>query len=69
MTGGQTALSLDGDVEASDEAARLSAAQAGRANLNLVVVRASGEEAAAHEALLEKLRESGTCVWDSLSET
>ena len=28
------------------------------------VIKASKEEAAAHEAMLEKIRESGACVWD-----
>ena len=29
-----------------------------------VVIQASTEEAAAHDAMLEKIRESGACVWD-----
>ena len=39
-----------------------------RTDLNLVVVEASKAEAAAHEAMLEKLRESGDCVWDRLAK-
>ena len=30
----------------------------------LPVVKATAEEAAAHKALLEKIRKSGACVWD-----
>ena len=30
----------------------------------LPVIRATAEEAAAHEAMLEKIRKSGACVWD-----
>jgi len=68
MTGGQTALSLDADVA---EAARSvqAAVSAGRtADLDLVVVKASSEEAAAHQAMLEKIRKSGTCIWDKIAE-
>jgi hypothetical protein len=31
---------------------------------DLVVIRASADEVAAHDAMLEKIRESGACVWD-----
>ena len=65
MTGGQTALSLDAEVAAPTPVA--GNGQTGdRANghLDLVVVRASEAENAAHEAMLEKLRQSGACVWD-----
>jgi hypothetical protein len=30
----------------------------------LIVVAATVEEAAAHDAILEKIRKSGACVWD-----
>jgi DNA polymerase-3 subunit epsilon len=40
--------------------------QANTANLNLVVIDATDDEAAAHEAMLEKIRKSGVCVWDSV---
>ena len=68
MTGGQTALVLDSEAEsvapgaAAGQGARVSARQAGE--LNLVVVRASEAESAAHEGMLEKLRQAGDCVWD-----
>ena len=72
MTGGQSSLLLD---EESDKSARgrptrrgtgLSRGQrpADGANYTLTVVQATAEEAAAHEAMLEKIRESGACVWD-----
>jgi len=59
MTGGQTALSLD---EESGSAARSVGARPGgregegaRSDLNLVVIRASEEEVASHDALVEKI--------------
>ncbi len=63
MTGGQAALSLD---EGTDDLSRVfeeTANQTRCDDLNLVVVTASKEEAAAHEAFLEKMRASGPCVW------
>jgi DNA polymerase-3 subunit epsilon len=67
MTGGQAALSLE---EASaDGDRRLGPAptvRAQRTTLDLVVIRATDEENAAHESMLEKLRASGDCVWDRL---
>ena len=73
MTGGQTALLLDEDAAGSGTgaAAGRAHARAGQgqadisgADLKLVVIKASKEEAAAHEALLKKIRKSGACVWD-----
>ena len=69
MTGGQTALSLDeegGRTRDTAAAAAISATRGRSAGLKLVVVRASDDEARQHEAMLEKLRESGECVWDRL---
>ena len=74
MTGGQSSLLLD--AEESD--GRGASAGAGRqarfrgcsrshraANLlTLTVIEATADEAAAHEAMLEKIRKSGACVWD-----
>lgn len=74
MTGGQTALVLDAhdDVVRMPGAARgvdpsgLIAA-AGKATVHeLPVIRASAAEAAAHDAMLRRLRSSGACVWDYL---
>ena len=72
MTGGQSSLLLD---EESDKPDRGNAGQRGRdrsqglhradgTNYKLTVIKATAEEAAAHEAMLEKMRESGACVWD-----
>ncbi len=67
MTGGQTALSLDA-VSAADTAETNEVEAVSRAGeLELRVVRASDEELAAHEALLDKLRDRGECVWDRLN--
>lgn len=75
MTGGQTALLLDDDgapnvsgqrQDARDAATGAAGEQAGASDLALVVIRASEAEAAAHEALLEKLRDGGNCVWDKV---
>jgi len=60
MTGGQTAMSLDADVAAPLE--NVAGASAGAPNgrdLNLVVISATDEEAAAHEAILEKIARIG----------
>ena len=67
MTGGQTALSLEADISRADDDAVAMASDGRR--LNLVVVKASDDEAAAHEALLDKLRKAGTCVWDQAGKT
>ena len=68
MTGGQTALSLDPDLDADgrfDGRAAMRERRAG-GGLNLVVIRATDAERAAHEAILEKMRDSTTPVWDRL---
>ena len=71
MTGGQTALSLD-DVEVHPVGARpVGARHAGDStagSYDLVVIRATAEESAAHEAMLEKLRAKSDCVWDHLDQ-
>ena len=75
MTGGQTALLLDeddGTRHAGDSgAARMRCAPRGEGSntgsYKLTVIRASDAEAAAHEAMLEKLRAKGDCVWDQMT--
>ena len=76
MTGGQSSLLLDeetdGDARAgtatgdagvlSGEAGARAARPAGL--YELAVIKATPDEAAAHEAMLEKIRKSGACVWD-----
>jgi len=67
MTGGQTALILDEDADSvRDSSRRLqSATVEGRTDdLKLVVISADADEDTAHEAMLEKLRDAGECVWD-----
>ncbi len=78
MTGGQTALSLDADdgKDSSNShaahtdgherapALEVSISGGGMVATDLLVITASAEETAAHEAMLEKIRESGACVWD-----
>ncbi len=67
MTGGQTALSLDDDADTVYEpsgSAHAGTVKHSSVELDLVVVRASDDELAAHEAMLKKLRKKGDCVWD-----
>jgi DNA polymerase-3 subunit epsilon len=70
MTGGQAALLLEEESTAgaalgrdTSRATRSAVSGAG-SDPELVVVRAGKDEVAAHEAMLEKIRESGACVWD-----
>ena len=62
MTGGQTALSLDEEVSGVGAAhgrdRAHGALQQARDDLNLVVIRATEEEVAAHNALVEKIQKS-----------
>ena len=69
MTGGQTALSLDAVVEAGEDDLQTTAVRRDRPELNLVVLRATAGEREAHEAMLDRLRETGDCVWDRLADT
>jgi len=76
MTGGQTAMLLDEEVlghhaDPGSEAAQgrdstdLDGSRPGAAPTSeLPVIKATPEEAAAHDAMLEKIRKSGACVWD-----
>jgi DNA polymerase-3 subunit epsilon len=66
MTGGQTALFLDDSESGGEDREGGIAVRGSRPDLNLVVVRATAAENAAHEAMLEKLRAAGDCVWDRL---
>ncbi len=75
MTGGQSSLMLDD--EHSDVGGRVAVdtanladnsavrrAPAGNGGYTLAVIEPSADEVAAHDAMLEKIRESGACVWD-----
>jgi DNA polymerase-3 subunit epsilon len=70
MTGGQSSLMLDeeelrpGTDHVNAEEVVRAAIDDGSADLDLVVIKASDAELAAHEAMLEKIRKSGACVWD-----
>lgn len=75
MTGGQSSLLLD-DEEDKDDAVAASAANAiapegppaggiaADGRVQTVVIAATPDELAAHEAMLEKIRKAGACVWD-----
>ena len=76
MTGGQSSLLLDAEESAgrgqdagggsSGPNSRLQPLQqeAAATSYKLTVIEATAGEAAAHEAMLEKIRKSGACVWD-----
>jgi DNA polymerase-3 subunit epsilon len=66
MTGGQTALLLDGEQDNSDAAGMPDAAPVRRAGLSLQVRKASDIERSAHEALLDEMESNGACLWRSL---
>ena len=63
MTGGQTALSLDEEVAGVTGIVDETAKPGRHSGLELKIVRANTEESAAHDALLDKIRESGNCLW------
>jgi DNA polymerase-3 subunit epsilon len=76
MTGGQSSLLLDEEEGGSRNVGAASAANQigpdgpGAGGLTAdtrvptIVIEPTPEELAAHDALLEKIRESGACVWD-----
>ena len=71
MTGGQTAMLLDDDSgngyvdpDVAGQHADDASYAEHEAITDLPVVRATAEENAAHEAMLERIRKSGACVWD-----
>jgi len=63
MTGGQEALLLDEDEDIHGGSGEEVLVRPRRRDLHLVVISASKEEAAAHEALLDKMQESGPCLF------
>lgn len=63
MTGGQAAFSLDEHAADMARVFEETANQVRSDELNLVVVKASADEAAAHKAFLEKMQSEGACVW------
>ena len=69
MTGGQTTLLLEEDAsDVSGSPLRGHPASGDVAGglpvTDLPVIRANADEVAAHDAILEKMRKSGACVWD-----
>ncbi|NCF74752.1 MAG: DNA polymerase III subunit epsilon [Gammaproteobacteria bacterium] len=77
MTGGQTAMLLDDESKTVGAASGRDPSEstaAGAANsgsrpgaapvIDLPVIKATAEESTAHDAMLEKIRKSGACVWD-----
>ncbi len=69
MTGGQTALSLDEDEAELQSVGEEALVRPRRNDLDLVVRRASAEEEAAHQAILEKMSASGPCLFRDLADT
>lgn len=65
MTGGQATLSLDTEpAPTSRDELHAVGARLARDSLSTKIIKASATEAAAHDAMLEKIRKSGACVWD-----
>ena len=71
MTGGQSSLLLDAEAERSERESSdrigdipLDTGSTPSVAYQLTVVEPTAAEAAAHEAMLEKIRKSGACVWD-----
>ncbi len=70
MTGGQATLLLDEEADAGAMLGHDKLRPGGdpvivaRLAGDLVVLKANDEEPAAHDAMLEKIRKSGACVWD-----
>jgi DNA polymerase-3 subunit epsilon len=62
MTGGQATLLLDDEASAVALAAA-TCERVRRDDLNLVVILASADEDAAHQAFLDRIQESGVCLW------
>jgi DNA polymerase-3 subunit epsilon len=58
MTGGQTALSLDEEVREAGAQNKAAATNGPAGELDLVIISANAEEVAAHEALVEKIRQN-----------
>ena len=69
MTGGQTALSLDEDEDDLSFAGQETVVRPRRNDLELVVLRPSDAELAAHEALMDKMQESGACLFRASAES
>ncbi|MEM7432717.1 MAG: DNA polymerase III subunit epsilon [Pseudomonadota bacterium] len=64
MTGGQTALILDTEAEEIVQREQAAAGAEEIEGLDLKVIAATADELKAHEALLDRLRESGNCLFE-----
>ena len=58
------ALGQERSGNGSDQPDRKQAGLRRAGSYELVVIPPTPEELAAHDAMLEKIRESGACVWD-----
>lgn len=63
MTGGQAALCLDDEEDIDAGIGEEVLVRPRRNDLNLIVIRASDDEIAAHDALLDKMQEAGPCLF------
>lgn len=67
MTGGQTALVLEAETAPGAAAAALDGRRPVRRDLSLVVLSATPEEEAEHEAFLDRMQAAaGACLWRTL---
>jgi DNA polymerase III subunit epsilon len=70
MTGGQTALVLEAEATPGNAGVAAGGARPVRRNLALVVLRATPEEEAEHEAFLDRMQQAaGACLWRTLVAT
>ena len=63
MSGGQTALSLDGEVTDVIRTVDDTAKRNRRSGPALKIVVSNEEESAAHDAMLDKMQDAGACLW------
>jgi DNA polymerase-3 subunit epsilon len=63
MTGGQAALSLSADRSTGNGREERGGERRRRDDVRFVVIPASDEERAAHEAMLDRMQAAGACLW------
>jgi DNA polymerase-3 subunit epsilon len=68
MTGGQAALSLDEEDDEFAGSGEEVLVRPRRNDLQLVIIEASDAEQKAHEAMLDKMQESGACLFRELAD-
>ena len=69
MTGGQTALSLEEEAAELERIFQETAHETRSNDLELVVIKANEDEQAAHAAFLDRMAESGVCLWSENETT